>query len=274
LIVFYFLACGKTNLAMMQPTLKGWKVECVGDDIAWLKFNEQDGKLYAINPENGFFGVAPGTSSQSNPHALASLNKNSVFTNVAYLEKENDVWWEGLTKEPPFNSGITDWTGKKYDKEAFSKGVKAAHPNSRFTAPLDQCPIVNKTTINDPKGVPISAILFGGRRKTLVPLVFEPFTWNHGVLVGSSVASEITAAAEGSVGNLRFDPFAMLPFCGYNMADYFQHWVDMGKQSGKVKKQLPKFFHVNWFRKNDSDKFLWPGFGDNSRGTVKSVSYF
>jgi phosphoenolpyruvate carboxykinase (GTP) len=251
-------ACGKTNMAMMQPSLPGWKVECVGDDICWLRFGS-DGRLYAVNPENGIFGVAPGTSSKSNPYAIETIQKNAVFTNVAFDPVENDVWWEGLTKQPP--AKLIDWLGQPYDKRK-----PAAHPNSRFTAPITQCPIIDPN-FNSLEGVPISAILFGGRRQNLVPLVFECLSWNHGVLVGSSIGSETTAAAEGSVGSLRYDPFAMLPFCGYNMGDYFQHWINMGKKSNA---KLPKIFHVNWFRKDSKGNFIWPGFGENCRGNYYS----
>jgi len=251
-------ACGKTNLAMLQPSLPGWKVECVGDDICWMRFGK-DGRLYAINPENGFFGVAPGTSSKTNPNALKTIEKNTVFTNVA-LTENGDVWWEGLSKQPPAGK-ITSWLGEPWTPQS---GKPAAHPNSRFTVPIEQCPIIDPA-YNDLSGVPISAILFGGRRKNLVPLVFETFNWTHGCLVGSAVASEKTAAAEGKVGELRFDPFAMLPFCGYSMGDYFQHWVNIGTKLAPNKQNVPKIFHVNWFRQDDRGQYMWPGFGENSR---------
>lgn len=245
-------ACGKTNLAMLEPTLPGWKVECVGDDIAWMKFKE-DGKLYAVNPEAGFFGVAPGTSDQTNPTIMKTIDQHAVFTNVG-LTKDGDVWWEGLTDKPP--AGITTWKGKEFDPNSKEK---AAHPNARFTVSASQSPCIDSKW-EDPEGVPISAILFGGRRSDTIPLVLESLSWEHGVLLGAGVSSETTAAAVGEVGKLRHDPFAMLPFCGYNMGDYFQHWLSF---SGKGY-QLPKIFYVNWFRK-DKGRWVWPGFGENCR---------
>ena len=262
-------ACGKTNLAMLIPTIPGWKVETIGDDIAWMKFGK-DGRLYAINPEAGFFGVAPGTSAESNKNALISAEKNTIYTNCA-LTEDGDIWWEGIGY--PAKGKLVDWKGKTRDalpKDKAPKGEEMAHPNARFTAPAKQCPCIAKEW-EDPAGVPIDAILFGGRRPSTIPLVHQSLSWNHGVFLGSIVGSEITAASTidaSQVGKIRRDPFAILPFCGYNMGDYFKHWIEIGQKSTEDK--LPKIFYVNWFRKDANNEklpggFMWPGYGDNSR---------
>ena len=248
-------ACGKTNLAMMTPNLPGWKVECVGDDIAWLRV-KADGRLYAVNPEFGFFGVAPGTSAQTNPAAIGTLERDVVFTNVARTD-DGDVWWEGLTDEKPAH--LTDWRGEEWTPKS---KTPAAHPNARFTARASQCPVIDPA-YDDPRGVPISAILFGGRRPSTIPLVYQARSWAHGTFIGSTIASETTAAASGQIGQIRRDPMAMLPFCGYHMGDYFAHWLEIPNTTTPDK--MPQLFGVNWFRRGEDGSFLWPGFGDNAR---------